>query len=323
MATLPPPTHTTVAAIWRHYERHQDDGFRAHLGASVIGGPCSRAHWYTFRWCTPANFEGRMLRLFDTGSREEPRFIGELRAIGVEVHDRNPDTGRQFVVSEHGGHFGGSLDGCALGLPERPAVWHVLEFKTHSAKSFAALEKQGVREAKPAHYAQMQVYMGLTGMTRALYLAKNKDTDALYGERVRFDEAEFLRLRALSLHVITAPEPLARIGKDASWWQCKQCSHTDVCHGPALPAVNCRTCLHATPELDGDARWSCARHRRDLSVEDQRRACPQHLYIPALIGGMEPVDAGDDWVEYANKRTGELMRNGVGGHDSEDLRRSA
>jgi hypothetical protein len=51
----------------------------------------------------------------------------------------------------------------------------VVEFKTHSAKSFRKLVQRGVAEAKPQHWAQMQVYMQLTGLTRALYVAVCKD----------------------------------------------------------------------------------------------------------------------------------------------------
>lgn len=51
----------------------------------------------------------------------------------------DPETGRQFRVEAHGGHFGGSLDAVALGLLEAPKTCHVVEFKTHSAKSFAEL----------------------------------------------------------------------------------------------------------------------------------------------------------------------------------------
>ena len=36
----------------------------------------------------------------------------------------------------------------------------------------------------------MQIYMSLTGMTRAMYLAVNKDTDELYSERVNADADE-------------------------------------------------------------------------------------------------------------------------------------
>ncbi len=60
----------------------------------------------------------------------------------------------------------------------------MLEFKTHSAKSFADLAAKGVEASKPQHVAQMQIYMHLTGITRALYVAVCKDTDALHIERV-------------------------------------------------------------------------------------------------------------------------------------------
>ena len=62
-----------------------DEGRRAHLGASVIGSPCSRALYYAFRWCWQEKFDGRMKRLFNTGHREEERFITYLTAIGFKV----------------------------------------------------------------------------------------------------------------------------------------------------------------------------------------------------------------------------------------------
>lgn len=63
----------------------QDTGFRNHLGASSIGNECLRALWYTFRWATRAKHKASLLRLFNRGHREEERFIGYLKSIGVEV----------------------------------------------------------------------------------------------------------------------------------------------------------------------------------------------------------------------------------------------
>ena len=51
----------------------------------------------------------------------------------------DPDTGRQWTLRDAGGHFGGSMDAVAIGFPDAPTAWHVCEFKTHSAKSFAKL----------------------------------------------------------------------------------------------------------------------------------------------------------------------------------------
>lgn len=63
-----------------------DDGFRAHLGASLIGHECSRYLFYVFRWCFKEQFSGRMQRLFNRGHREEERFIEWLGGIGAKVY---------------------------------------------------------------------------------------------------------------------------------------------------------------------------------------------------------------------------------------------
>lgn len=81
-----------------------------------------------------------------------------------------------------------------------------------------------------------------------------------------------------------------------------------------MPGRNCRTCLHATAHLDGDARWSCARWGRDLTLDEQRAGCERHLFNPTLIPG-EQVDAdeGGEWVRY-ELATGEVWvdRGGAG-----------
>lgn len=285
MAALPQPEHSVVAAIYRTYEQREaaSGGHRAHLGASVIGHPCQRYLWLLFRWAAREAFDGRMLRLFNTGQRAEARFVDELRAIGCEVHDVD-EFGRQFRVNAHGGHFGGSMDGAALGIPEAPAAWHVVEFKTHNNKSFAGLVEKGVEDAKPQHYAQMQAYMGLTGMDRALYLAENKDTSALYSERVRAEPVMFAKLMERARQVITDAEPPARIHNDPAWWQCKLCAFNGLCHGQQVPEVNCRTCAHSTPALAGDTgRWVCEHQQRDVDDATQRTGCAAHRFIPILL----------------------------------------
>lgn len=295
------PQHSpTVAAIYSHYKRAGDaEPVRGYLGASIIGHECERFLWYCFRQCCKSSFDGRMYRLFETGDLAEARFVENLRAIGCEVHDRDPNTGGQFAVEALGGHFSGHMDGCALGVPEAPKTWHVTEFKTHNAKSFAKLQKEGVKKTKPQHYAQMMVYMHLTGMTRALYLAVNKDTDELYSERVRYDKAEAEQLMARAERVIRATAPPERIASRPDYFVCNYCDAHDICWGTAapapalpLPSISCRQCCHATPTMDGHARWVCEKHGRALSEGDQARACAEHLILPGLLTFAEPVDYG-------------------------------
>ena len=304
MADLPAVVSPTREAIFAAYEADAYQGFRPHLGASLIGKPCERALWYDFRWTTVAQHPGRLLRLFETGQLEEARFVRNLRRTGATVLEVDPETGRQWRVTAHGGHFGGSLDAVALNLLEAPKTWHVLEFKTHAAKSFVELVAKGVLLAKEQHYAQMQIYLRLTGMTRAMYLAVNKNNDDLYVERVEVDADYADRLLTKAGRIIFATRPPGRVSEDPSWYQCRLCDHADLCHGQAGAAVNCRTCLSSTP-VDGG--WQCERHERLLSEADQRVACDKHLYIPDLVPG-EQIDAGTDWVSY-RLPSGDLWRD--------------
>ena len=237
---------------------------------------------------------GAILRLFETGQLEEARLVRDLRATGATVLEVDPETGRQFRVDAHGGHFGGSLDAVAIGLLEAPKTWHVIEFKTHSAKSFRELVDKGVAQAKPQHWAQMQVYMHLTGLTRAMYVAVCKDTDALHIERIPADPAQGQRLLEKARRIIDAQHPPERISADPAWFECRMCPHHGHCHGEEAAAVTCRSCLHSTPVEGG---WHCARLDRALDAADQRRACPRHLFIPDLVPG-QPVDVGEDYVVY-------------------------
>ena len=150
MAALPETPAPTRDAIFAAYEADADTGFRPHLGASQIGKSCERALWYDFRWTTPARFPGRILRLFETGQLEEARLVRNLRRTGATVLEVDPETGRQWRVEAHGGHFGGSLDAVALGLLEAPKTWHVVEFKTHSAEELPRAGRQGRRRGQAA-----------------------------------------------------------------------------------------------------------------------------------------------------------------------------
>jgi hypothetical protein len=72
--------------IDEYCEKKFDDGFRWHLGASLIGHECKRYLFYVFRWCFKENFDGRMQRLFNRGHREEERFIEWLEGIDFTVY---------------------------------------------------------------------------------------------------------------------------------------------------------------------------------------------------------------------------------------------
>lgn len=290
MAAIEISKQPTRDAIYSFYERTKNEAPRRHLGASVIGRDCERQLWYSFHWALAKRHSGQLLRLFEVGHTAEPRFTAGLRGAGVTVHDTDP-AGKQWRISLLGGHAGGSMDGAGLGFAEAPKTWHVIEYKTHNDDSFKKLAKDGVKKAKPEHYDQMTVYMGETGMTRAFYLAENKNNSELYSERIEFDQVRFQQLKAKFERIVLAKQPLERCSKDPSFWKCKQCDFHPICHDGELPDINCRTCAHSTPELDGQARWSCAQYGCDIpgdSAPDRadgpdRTGCGKHRYIPIFL----------------------------------------
>lgn len=294
-------TPETIKRIFEHYQAKRKGEHRPHLGGSQIGRECDRALWYQFRWAWTPYFEGRMLRLFETGDREEDRVVRNLRDVGVTVWDRDPDTGRQVRFEACGGHFALSLDGVGEGFAESKKP-HTLEFKTMNTKSFRKVSEDGLQKANAIYWAQCQIGMHLSKLDRCYFFAVCKETDAIYGERIRYDPAEGIKLEAKANRIVFAPLPPSRITEDPSDWRCKFCPYFAVCQGNKIPEVHCRTCAHVTPERDGS--WSCAQGNKVGEV------CQSHLFIPQMMPkDLEVKDAGADWVDYLDQLTGQTERN--------------
>ncbi|MBB4004456.1 oxidoreductase [Aurantimonas endophytica] len=289
----------TIAAIDAAVEAGAIRDFDLVIRGSSIGRPCERHLWYRFRWAhAPEAFSGRMLRLFETGHLYEPTIVAHLRAASVTVDEVDPETGEQWEVTALDGHFKGHLDGKAVGVLEATVTPHLLEIKTHNYKSFQQLKKVGVAVAKPEHVAQMQVYMHLSGLTRAFYLAKNKNDDELYAERIHYDAAQAGALMAKAERVLEAPMPLPKLSEDPAYYQCRFCPSHSLCHASEQALRNCRTCCFASPVQGGDAAWRCSRHDRDLSITDQRSGCANHVFIPGLVDGEQVDTDGQNTITY-------------------------
>lgn len=251
---------------------HYDDGFRTHLGASLIGHDCNRFLWYTFRWVMSGQFGGRMQRLFNRGHETEPRFIFWLESIGFKIWAVD-EQGNQFRVTGVEQHFGGSMDGVTL-FPERYRIEgpFLLEFKTYKDDLFKKLVKAGsVKKEKPQHFAQMSTYGKKNGFKYALYCAINKNDDDLYFEVVELDWKLGEELERRAEHVITAKIPPPRISEDPTNYKCKTCSFWEVCHRGAAYARNCRSCDNAVP-VKG-AKWFCTKFGAEIPDEVIRVGC--------------------------------------------------
>lgn len=275
MVAIPPRAEQQIinrvyAAIQK--EKADSDLYLGRLGSSFIGEECVRQIWLDWRGFAREQFEGRMLRLFETGHLQEARIVEDLRRAGFAVWDKRED-GRQYEFTDSSGHFITKVDGVIKDVPDSDKP-HVLEVKTHNKNSFSTLVKKGVQEAKPTHYAQMQISMALGGFTRALYVAVCKDDEQFYVERVREDKAEQKKLQQRITKLLEARLRPAGISDDGSSFGCKFCSMKAVCVKEAAPLRHCRTCAMCTPGPDG--KWVCEMNRHTLTLDEQRKGCEHY-----------------------------------------------
>ena len=271
--------------------RDFEEGPRTHLGASIMGKPCKRQAWGTFRWLKHERFSGRMHRLFKRGHREEPHFIERLRACGFTIFEHDPETGKQFRIVGANGHYGGSGDGMGYAPPHyglEEAI--VFEFKTHNEKSFTKLagkivtktpdivrkDGEGVKKAKPEHFAQMSQYGKAYNLRYGLYCAINKETDEIYIEWVVLDWTLADRLFRDAEYIVNSRTPPPKIAESIAFFDCKYCAQGPICHAGQQPDVNCRSCKFAVPVEN--AEWWCELHSPEANAPIPKdvipKACP-------------------------------------------------
>jgi hypothetical protein len=303
---IPEPINSIANLVDGHHADQHDDP-RLHLGGSMLGHPCDRWLWLSFRWAVREKFPGRIRRLFRRGRNEEEIVVADLKAIGLDIGETG-DSQRFLNLDQH---VGGSVDGIIeSGVPGAIKTRHILEIKTHNKKSFDDLEKKGIKDSKPMHWAQMQIYMRGTEIDRALYVAVCKDDDRLYTERVKYDEEAAGNLLDRGHRIAITERIPVPISTDTSWYQCKFCAAHSFCHKRQLTQeVNCRTCAHTTPESDGT--WSCARwESNNIPGDFQKVGCDSHVLHPDLVPW--PIKDSNTPHEAVYEINGADVRNGEG-----------
>lgn len=294
MAPIPRPVPSTLRRIQEALVADRDDWESVGISAGDIGMECDRALWLTFRRASvPEVIDWRKRRIFERGNIEEERLLDLLRMIGCTV------WGEQDRVRAAGGHLRGKIDGRALGIVEAPKTEHVVECKSAKDEYFKPVKKHGVKVGMPGHYATFQFYMHGLGVDRVAYMMSNKNDEDVHFERVEYDAAFALRAVARVERVINMPEPPSRLCGKRDDFRGRLCRQAEVCWNEIWPRAHCRTCMHSTPLIDGNAGWDCARWSKPLSLPEQDAGCAAHLYIPALVPGeMVSVDEEAETVTY-------------------------
>lgn len=304
------PEISTVQKIYKLYEdRESSRTRRSYLGGSLIGEDCERKLWYFLRWVKKAVMEGRIYRLFETGNIEEDRLIKNLRDVGVKVLDRDANN-KQWSVSKFNNYLSGHFDGVLIGLPEAPKTWHLLEIKTMKESKFNLLKKHGVKKQFPTYFAQLQVYMGLSDLTRAAFFAVNKNTDEIYLERIKIEKKYYNGLIKRAQRIIFDNTIPSRITEDPTNYQCTFCDFKKVCHKIEFPDVNCRTCARFSFDVNGGCVPFCGRLNKELTFTEQESACDSHIFEPRILDDSVVLIGGDsESIEYSVRETGECFLN--------------
>lgn len=258
---------------------HSDDGFRTHLGWSVIGRPCMRFLYYHWRWFWKESPTPRMERIFIEGHKIEKEIRHILKASGAIFLDHVDETGEQIQISELGGHFGGSTDGVFI-WPEiglnKPTL---LECKSsRTGAGFTNLEPKGMMVVNPVHYDQINGYGRGLAIEYACYIVRNKNDSSIYVEIVELDWKHADILKAKAVEVIFMREVPKRISEKPSYYQCNMCSAKPLCHERKQPVPNCRNCSHAMPAEGG--QWFCDKWNNNIPKDFILTGCTEHEFLP-------------------------------------------
>jgi hypothetical protein len=230
--------------------------------------------YYNWRGYTNYLFEGRILRLFETGHQQEDRIVMDLLKAGYEVWAAD-ERGKQFTYLDASGHGVVKLDGVIKGVPGYEEIPLVLEIKSHNDKSYGGVNSKGVAAEKRFHYWQVQMGIWLTQLTGGLYVSVNKNDEQLYFEYIAPDLRIQSKIQETIESLVRATIIPTRISETPDdYFGCRWCDHKAVCTGKAEPERHCRSCVYSKPWDNGE--WLCTKLGVLLNREDQLNGCSEY-----------------------------------------------
>ena len=198
----------------------QKNEIRSYIGASSIGNPCERAIWYGLNQPEDKIVSTRQLLTFEIGKALEYMLIYKLMTLPHGIPSKY--CAKEYEL------FQGTPDLFILDKKLKPI--YILEIKTAKDSSFNIFKKKGLRLWYPEYYDQVQSYMGMSGVYKAIMLAINKDSSELHQETVNYDENRYKYLVAKAKRIGDAKIMPEKINESASFFRCKMCFYLGVCH---------------------------------------------------------------------------------------------
>lgn len=204
------------------------DDTRDYIGASSIGSDCLRQIWYQYKGVKAEAIPAKFRRTWAIGKALEQVVYNWLCDIGMVVVRNYPELVHPEIPV-----FKGNVDGVLYadryGIHDQKPI-AIIEIKTAKDASFKIFVKKGLKAWNPQYYAQIQSYMGLSGINSAYIVVLNKDNSDISDELVLFDEDFYKQLEAKAMMVSTAVVEPPRVNSSPMWYQCKMCKFNKVCH---------------------------------------------------------------------------------------------
>ncbi len=203
------------------YQAHVNDEVRNYIGASAIGHDCWRKIWYELHGVKGESVEPKVRRTWDIGKALEKQIVAWLINAGAKVYTLD----KTFHANECK-LFQGHVDGVIVFGRKKS----ILEIKTAKDASFKIFIKNGLKVWNPQYYAQIQSYMGMSGVNSAYILVLNKDNSDISDEYIVFDEEFYNSLVAKASMIERAVLEPPKVNGSPCWYQCKMCKFHKVCH---------------------------------------------------------------------------------------------
>lgn len=248
-----------VAAIDTAYEKDTEKRARQYIGASIVGNQCDAYLALSLRGFPNDEPDPQLKRIFQMGHMLEEVVVDDLkRRADIRVWEVDGLTGKQYTYQSWGGHVSCHTDG-HIELDDQ--VVRVLEIKSMNKAKFVKFMEVGVKRSHPTYYAQVQMMMGMSGMTETVFIAICKDNSAYHAEIVKADPIEYAFISSRVERILTG-ERMPRIASDRLDWRCSGCFKRTTCwEEPVGEPKECAHCEHAAPRQDG--AWWCNMHARE------------------------------------------------------------
>lgn len=236
---------------------------RAYIGASGIGNECEAAIHFALRGYTDTPPDPRLQRVFRDGHRIEDDVVKDLKKAGVHVMEKDPMTGKQWEFIGFEGHAIGHADG--LYEASDGETW-LVEIKSMNDNKFKDFSKNGVKSSHRHYYSQVQFMMGLSKISKCLFVSYNKNTSEYAEEEIDFDEFYFSFLCQRVENVLNGQ--VHKISQDEADWRCRGCFKRGVCWGDIDVPKTKRTCANAQPDKNGE--FTCSKNCTEVCQKWKR-----------------------------------------------------